>query len=363
VPRTGRAATAFRRGVSMDEAVVEQQVGLPADDPGAQGSGAVPRSRPRRGFPVGTLLAKGGLALAFVVAVVAFSIAHPDTFATADNARSILLQSCAPMILACGLTILLVLGDFDLSIGSMLGLGGASAVAMMSLHSAPWGLAVLVGLGVAVVVGLVNGGIVAYFGASSFITTLAMGTVLVGVEFAFTDQKTIYSGVAQGYLALGQSTPFWGVNAQVWIAAGIALAVWVLLEHTEMGRFFHAIGGNPDAAYFSGIAVRRLRVTGFVLVALAAAVAGILITAQAGSSSPQAGIPYLLPAYAAAFLGSTSFRPGQFNVLGTVVATLFLQVIQTGLQMMQLSTAYINVVQGAILILAMLLSRLGQARA
>jgi ribose transport system permease protein len=326
----------------------------------ASPTGALARRRP--GISIGHLFSRGGLLFAFAVAVLAFSLARPHTFPTADNARSILLQSSAPMILACGLTILLVLGDFDLSIGAMLGLGGASAVAMMALHHAPWGVALLVGLGIAILVGLVNGFIVAYFGASSFITTLAMGTVLVGVEFAFTSQKTIYEGVAQKYLDLGQSTPFWGVNAQVWIALGVAVVVWILLEHTELGRFFHAIGGNPDAAFFSGIAVRRLRVIGFVLVAIAAAAAGILITAQAGSSSPQAGIPYLLPAYAAAFLGSTSFRPGQFNVPGTVIATVFLQVVQTGLQMLQLSTSYINVVQGAILIVAMLLSRLGQAR-
>ncbi|MFB4308164.1 ABC transporter permease [Actinomadura sp. GTD37] len=348
----------------MDEAVTAQDAqpappGVPAGTADPGGAGA----RPRRGPSVGHILGRWGLLIAFALALLSFALASPDTFFTADNMRSVLLQSSAPMILAVGLTILLVLGDFDLSIGSMLGLGGASAVALMALHQAPWQVALLAGLGLAVIVGLVNGLVVAYFGASSFITTLAMGTVLVGVEFAFTDQKTIYEGVAQTYLNLGQSAPFWGINVQVWIAAGVAVLVWLLLEHTEIGRFFHAIGGNPDAAYFSGIAVRRLRVLGFVLVAVAAAIAGILVTAQAGSSAPQAGIPYLLPAYAAAFLGSTSFRPGQFNVAGTVIATLFLQVVQTGLQMLQLSTAYINVVQGAILIVALLLSRLGQARA
>ncbi|CND75710.1 ABC-type sugar transporter%2C permease protein [Mycobacterium tuberculosis] len=352
----------------MDEAVTAQHAQpTQADVPDATGipGGTGPRTRrtARHRPSLGDILGRWGLLLAFGATLLAFALTSPDTFFTADNMRSVLLQSSAPMILAVGLTILLVLGDFDLSIGSMLGLGGASAVAMMALHHTPWQLALAIGLGLAVIVGLANGVIVAYFGASSFITTLAMGTVLVGVEFAFTDQKTIYEGVADAYLSLGQSAPFGGVNVQVWIAAGVAVLVWLLLEHTEIGRFFHAIGGNPDAAYFSGIAVRRWRVLGFVLVAVAAALAGILVTAQAGSSAPQAGLPYLLPAYAAAFLGSTSLRPGQFNVAGTVIATVFLQVIQTGLQMLQLSTAYINVVQGAILIVAMLLSRLGQGRA
>lgn len=332
---------------------------LPAPESPPQPSPSAHRRRPS----VGVVMQRSGLLGALVLAVVGFGAARPGTFLTMDNLRSVLLQSAAPLILAIGLTVLLVLRDFDLSIGSMLGLGGAATVALMSLHGMPWPIAILLSLVVAVLVGSANGFITAYLGASSFITTLAMGTVLVGVEFLFTDQKTIYEGVPKGYLKLGQSAPVWGINVQIWIALGIALLVWVLLERTELGRYLYAIGGNPEAAHFSGIQVRRLRVFGFIVVAVGATVAGILVTAQAGSSSPQAGIPYLLPAYAAAFLGSTAFRAGEFNVAGTVVACVFLQVIQTGLQMLALATAYINIVQGAVLIVAMLLSHLGRAKA
>ena len=302
--------------------------------------------------------ARAGVLIALIASIIGFGLAQPDTFLTLDNLRSILLQSSAPAILAIGLTVPLVMRDFDLSIGSMLGLGGASAVALMSLHGVGWFTAIIVALLLALLVGLINGFLTAYLGASSFIITLAMGTILIGVEFAFTNQKTLYQGVAADYLQIGQSAPLWGINIQVWIALLIAAAAWVFLEHTETGRFLYAIGGNPSAARFAGIGVRRLRMMGFVIVALAAAVAGILITAQSGASSPQAGIPYLLPAYAAAFLGSAAFRPGEFNIAGTVVGAIFLTVIQTGLQILQLSTAFINVVQGVILILAVLLSRL-----
>jgi ribose transport system permease protein len=319
-------------------------------------------SRGRHVAAWGQRLARGSLLTALVVSVALFSLARPDTFLSTDNMRSILLQAAAPLVLAAGLTVLSVMRDFDLSLGAMLGLGGASAVALMSLHGVPWVLAIALALLLATVVGLVNGFITAYLGASSFITTLAMGTILVGIEFMFTGQQTIYQGVAADYLKLGQSAPVWGINVQIWIALVVAILVWVLLDRTELGRYLYAIGGNPEAARFSGIQVRRLRVLGFVLVAVAATVAGILITAQAGSSSPQAGIPYLMPAYAAVFLGSTAFRRGEFNIAGTVVATVFLQVIQTGLQMLALPTAYINVVQGAILISAMLLSRLERAK-
>lgn len=304
------------------------------------------------------VIARGGLAIAFVIAILGFGLAKPDVFFSMGNLRAILLQAAAPAILAICLTVPLVLGDFDLSIGSMVGLGGSSAVALMALHGSTWQLALLVGLGLGVATGVVNGVLTAFLGASSFVTTLAMSTILLGTEYLFTHQTTLYNGIQPGYVALGQSAPFWGINAEVWMALGVAIVAYIFLDHTEMGRYMYAIGGNKNAARFAGVRVAWLRLVGFVIVGVGAAFVGILITAQGASSSPNAGVPYLLPAYAAAFLGSAAFRPGQFNVAGTVLATLFLGVIQTGLQILQISTAVINILQGVILIVAVLLSRL-----
>jgi ribose transport system permease protein len=134
----------------------------------------------------------------------------------------------------------------------------------------------------------------------------------------------------------------------------------VLLERTEIGRYMYAIGGNSEAARLSGVRVRSLRLLGFVIVAFSAAVVGLLLTSQSASYAPNLGISYLLPAFAAVFLGAAVFRPGEFNVLGTVIGVLFLGVIQTGLTMLNLQTYMINLVQGGILITAVLVSRLGQ---
>jgi ribose transport system permease protein len=125
----------------------------------------------------------------------------------------------------------------------------------------------------------------------------------------------------------------------------------------------YAVGGNPEAARLSGVRVTPLRVLGFVLVGVTAAVVGILITSVSGSYSPNGGTSYLLPAFAAAFLGAAVFRPGEFNVPGTVVGVLFLGVIQTGLIMLDFETYVINLVQGGILITAVLISRLGERSA
>jgi ribose transport system permease protein len=306
-----------------------------------------------------SLLARYGLLGALFVAIVVFCIARPDSFATIDNLKSVLTQSSLPLIIAAGLTIVLVMEDFDLSFGSMIGLGSAVAVALMVKSGVSWPIALLAALAAGLIVGAVNGFIIAYLGGSSFIITLAMGTILSGLEFAITGQSTLYEGISHSYSAIAQNTIL-GFSNEIWIAAAIALLVWMLLDFTELGRYMYAIGGNPEAARLAGIRTKALRLSGFMLVGLAAAICGVLLSSQTQSFNPNSGAQYLLPAFAAVFLGSAVFRPGQFNLPGTVVGVLFLGVIQTGLTMLSLQTYMINLVQGAILIAAVMMSRIGQ---
>jgi ribose transport system permease protein len=302
------------------------------------------------------------LVLALLLSVVVFGALRPDSFLSTGNLQAILTQAAAPMVLAIGLTIPLAQGDFDLSIGAMLGLGGAVAISLQTLHGVNWVVALAAAFVVALLVGFVNGLLVAWFEASSFITTLAMATILLGVEYLFTNQQTLYGNISQSYLNLGQSA-LAGINVQVYIAVVVALVAWFYLDQTEAGRYTYAIGGNPNAARFAGVRVARYRMLGFVLVALAACLTGVMLTAQAGSSTPNSGVSYMLPAFAAVFLGATCFKPGVFNVWGTVVASLFLPVISTGLQMLHVSTAVINILQGGILIVAMLFGKLERKHA
>jgi ribose transport system permease protein len=185
-----------------------------------------------------------------------------------------------------------------------------------------------------------------------------MSTALVGVEFLFTDQQTVYGNVPPLFTQLGRGELF-NLNIQIWLAALVTLLMYGLMEQTELGRYFYALGGNHEAARLSGIRVRAVRLAGFLISGVAGALTGVLIVAQSASSSPTAGSPYLLPALTAAFLGTSMFRQGQFNVFGTIIGVLFLGVIQTGLIMLHLSTAIINIVQGVILVAAILLSRSG----
>jgi len=315
----------------------------------------------RRDSRLGAAVSRYGLIAALLLAIAVFSALRPDSFATWDNLRSILTLAAPLGIAALGFTVVLIVGEFDAAFGAVIGLSGAASFVLMT-DGLPWPLATLVALGIGLAAGSTAGGIVAFAGASSIIVTLALSTVLIGVEYLFTDQETLYGSVPTGFTNLGQSEPLLGINAQVWIALLVAVLLHLVLSRTEAGRYLHAIGGNRDAALLSGVRVKALGVTAFAVSGLCAAIAGLLIAAQSASSSPAAGQPYLLPAIAAAFLGSAMVPRGGFSVPGTIVGVLFLGVIQTGLTMLELSTAIVNVVQGAILIIAVVASRFGQRR-
>lgn len=299
---------------------------------------------------------------AFVAVVIFFCIARPHTFATWGNVTSILGEAAPSLILAVGLTFVLVLGDFDLSFASVVGLG-AAAFAIPATHGWPVALAIVLAFAICASIGIINGLVISIIGASSFIVTLAVGVAATGIEYAFSNQNTIYGGIPPVVAHFAGGSTIGSISNLVWVAAVIAVLAALLLDRTEVGRYAYATGGNSEAARLSGVRTRRLRIGGFIVVAAAAGLVGMLLVGQASSYTPNAGAPYLLPVYAAAYLGTACFRPGQFNIPGTVIGVLFLGVIQTGLTMFSLATYAIDLVEGAILLAAVILSRISREEA
>lgn len=306
-------------------------------------------------------LSRYGVLVVFLMMCGMFAILRPSTFPNWENIKS-LLQASAPLaIVACGLTVVFVMREFDLSFGALAGLAAALATTLMANQGVDWRLAVVVALVAGAAAGAINGYVIAYAGAPSFVVTLAVGTVFTGIEYTLTNQQDVFQNIANGYVQLGQGSTL-GINRQILIAAVVFVVIIVLLNLSERGRYMHAIGASPDAAYLSGINVRRLRLLGFVIVGLCGSVAGVLLSAQAASSSPNMGAPLLLPAFAAVFLGSAAFRPGQFNVQGTILGVLFLGVVQNGLTLLNATPATINLVQGALLLVAVMVTVLDRRR-
>ena len=306
-------------------------------------------------------IAKYGVILAMVVTFAGFSLAKPDSFFTVLTLKAIPRDAAPLLIVALGATVVLVMNEFDLSIGGLLGFAGTFAVVCVSeAHlGLPVAVSVLLGIVFGAALGLFNGVLIAYAGASSFIVTIGMATVYQGADLQVLDQRTIFEGIPESYVEIAAGT-FLGLSNQVFVALAVLVVLWWLLEHAEVGRYMYAIGGNPEAARLSGLRVSELRTLGFVLSGACAGVAGILVSAQSSAANPNSGLGFLLPAYAAAFLGSTMWKPGVFTAFGTLLGALFLQIIGTGLSLFSLSGAIVLMIQGGILVCAVLLSRLGR---
>lgn len=306
-----------------------------------------PTSHSRRAKEI---LERFSLPIAFVVVVAIFAVLMPETFATSNNIASILDQAAPLVIMASGLVVVLVMREFDLSIGSIAGASGALAVSLMAHHGASAIVAIGAGLAFGLVIGLINGLLVAIVGIPSFIATLATGSVVAGLEIAIAN-TTIFEGIADLYLDLTR-TSLGPAPMAVVIATIIAVGLGLLLRFTVFGRHATAIGDNQIAARLVGLPVTRDRIIAFLISGGAAAIAGILLTSRAASYYPNPGAGLLLPAYAATFLSLSLGYGWRFNILGTVVGVIFLGTITTGLTMLKMPVWVAAVVQGLVLLIA-----------
>ncbi len=252
-----------------------------------------------------------------VVTFAGFSLAKPDSFFTVLTLKAIPRDAAPLLVVALGATVVLVMNEFDLSIGGLLGFAGTFAVVCVSsAHlGLPVAVAVVLGILFGAALGLVNGMLIAYAGASSFIVTIGMATVYQGADLQVLDQRTIFEGIPDRLRRDRVGHAFSGFRTKPSSRSRCLLVLWWFLEQSEFGRYMYAIGGNPEAARLSGIRVSELRTLGFVLSGACAGVAGILVSSQSSAANPTPGWGFLLPAYAAAFLGSTMWKPGRIHRL------------------------------------------------
>jgi ribose transport system permease protein len=292
-----------------------------------------------------------GVLVTFAVVFAFFAVDVPGTFLTGQNLANITNAAAVDGLLAVGITVPLVIGDFDLSVGSGASLGGALAIVLMANHGWAPLPAVATALALGLAVGVANGLVIGVLGASSFIITLAMGSVLTGIEFLLTKQQTIIIGIPQSFVSFGSHTIV-GVELPVYITVALTVVLALAMSQTPAGRYVRAVGSNQAASRLLGLPVTRLRIAGLVISAGCAALAGVFIVATAGNSFPNAGEPHLLPAFAAAFLGSTLFPSRQFSLVGSWISAWLLGMVATGLVELNLQSWTIDVFDGLVLIVA-----------
>jgi len=307
------------------------------------------------GFDAAAWFARYGTLVSLGALLIAFSLARPEVFPTVDNVLNIMNQISILGTIAFGLTVCLVMGLFDLSIAAMATLGGYIATLLLVAYPDTVGVpaAVLASLVTCALIGVVNGLIVSYLGISAFIATLATGSIITGSVLGISNSKTIITGIPDAFMAIGQGSIF-GVSNPILIMLGVGFVLWLLLEHTQLGRHLYAIGGNMEASRLSGIAVKRYAPFALAVCAACAGLGGLIAAAVLGAGRPQGvGDTYLLNAFAAVFIGASSLRPGAFHILGTLIGVLLIGVINNGLSVMGVPTYWQYIVQGVLLVIAL----------
>jgi ribose transport system permease protein len=289
-----------------------------------------------------TLIVLGVMFLGFALFV--------DRFFTVFNLANIMQQISILGIVGAGLTFGFAAKEIDLSVGFTLGLAGI-LTPLLLVNDYGLLVAFTASISAGLLVGLVNGLLVTKVGIPSLIATLAMGSILYGVNFLITGGRAIYGGLPDAYLWLGQGR-VGGFPVLAFFMLGAVGIAWVAMERTVFGRYIYAVGGNQKAAELSGIKVDFYRIASLVLVAVFAAVAGILLASRLGSGQPNVGERFLLDGLATVFIGMTMFRPGTATILGTFCGALFIGVINNGLNLMGMDTFIQSMVKGVIILVA-----------
>ena len=313
-----------------------------------------------------TRIRQSGTLLGLVGIIVFFALQLPDTFLTARNLLNISQQISMLAVTAFTMTIVMVMGDFDLSVGSTASLAGIVAAVLFAAGLPVWA-GVTAALAVGVAGGLFNGALVAYLGILPFIATLGTLTMFSGTAFRISDGKTIFgrdipvefAGFARSGLPLAEGVT---LPAMTIAALSVLAVVFVILEHTTYGRRLYAIGGNIQAAELAGINVRRLRLSAFALTGRGAAIAGLMYASRVASANPTQGSGLMLDAIAAVFLGMTMGRQGEPRVMATLVGVLILGVLDNGLTQMNVDSYLREILIGAIVVAAVALSSFGRRR-
>ncbi len=304
------------------------------------------------------IVEKLALPLILIALILLFSAILP-TFRTIDNFQGMINSQSIILLLAMTATIALRTGLFDLSIAAVMLAGGATMV-MLADSGMNLLLAVLITLAGGLVVGSIHAFLVVRIGVDALIVTLGTLTALGGYTYFVTGSR-IVAGLPDIVIEAARFEVL-GFPAATWYGWILAVLIWYVFERTPLGRHMLFIGGNPDAARLAGIRVERIRQSVFLVSALLAVVIGMVLVGQLGAVDPGIGGQFLLPPFAAAFLGSTAITPGRFNSIGTVFGVYLGVTAITGLQLLGVASWVGAVFNGLALVVAVTLSALASRK-
>jgi ribose transport system permease protein len=303
--------------------------------------------------------------IALLLMVLAMTILS-DNFATRDNLFNVTRQISVNLCISIGMTMVILTGGIDLSVGSILAFTGAIAAGLIK-NGIEWQGAnlfigftlfgvILVAIVAGAILGSFNGWMITKFKVPPFVATLAMLTIARGFTMLYTKGFPI-TQLGDNFNFLGTGW-FLGVPMPVWISLLIIGVSVVFINKTRTGRYIYAIGGNEKAALLSGVNVKRVKMTVYLIAGALAGIGGLLVTARLDSAQPNAGMGYELDSIAAVVIGGTSLSGGKGFIMGTVIGALIIGVLNNGLVLLNVSPFWQQVIKGLVILLAVIIDRM-----
>jgi ribose/xylose/arabinose/galactoside ABC-type transport system permease subunit len=298
------------------------------------------------------------LLLGLILVWVVMSVLSPY-FLTSSNFLNILVNASTLMILAAGATVTLIAGEIDLSIAAMEAFIGSAFAVLVVQQGLPWPLAAAIVLAGAAGIGVINGVFVTRVKMPSFVTTLAMLSILQGFALVMTKGSAVY-GLPNGFTVLGQGT-IAGINTPIVIAVVVTVIIFAMLRWTRFGLDVYAVGGNANAARLAGVAVERVKQKVFILSSVTAGIAGLVLAARIEAGSGSVAQTDLLNAIAAVAIGGTSLFGGVGSLTGTVLGVVLIGSISNGLVLLNVSEFWEEVAIGVVILSAVFLDHIAKA--
>jgi len=292
--------------------------------------------------------------IALVVMIIVVSFLNPHFFTT-GNILNILRQTAVNAIMAVGMTLVILTAGIDLSVGSVLALCAAIRASLIAAEM-PVVVAVGAALGAGALLGAASGIIIAKGKVQAFIATLVSMTMVRGLTLVYTDGRPISTGftdVADAFSVIGTGYMF-GIPVPIWIMAVTFGVAWYLLNHTRLGRYIYALGGNESATRLSGINVDTIKITVYAIAGFLSALSGLIVTSRLSSAQPTAGYGYELDAIAAVVLGGTSLMGGKGTIMGTLLGALIIGFLNNALNLLDVSSYYQMIAKALVILLAVL---------
>lgn len=300
-------------------------------------------------------------AIALLIIIIFYFSMVSDAFFSYGNFTDILRSISIVALLALGVTFTLVVNGFDLSVGSTMSLSTVMSASFMVWYEMPLWLVLLLPLLMGVLVGAVNSLLIVVIGIPDLLATLSMMYIVAGLHRTYTEGYSIYNNMpltsgatapgqlSEAFLWIGQGRML-GLPVPVWIMLILVLAAYVVLNHTRWGRIMYMTGGNAEAATLSGVNVKKVKFTAYVISGVFASMAGILFTARVGSGQIDAGAPLLMEAVAAVFVGYSVLGAGKPNAIGTFFGAVVIGILLNGLTIQNLPYYAFDIIKGAVLV-------------